>query len=173
MIDDYPPTETTTLGAERDRLDARLDDLADETAATETPQADASAVEQQYYALEALVEEYGADAEVSFQGLTAGDSARVAGYFETEFVGDPGSELRQLYRAAACLQSAPWLTDEQASDWQARAQALADAPLGVRDWLLERTNAVTALDGDAGNGYAARVRARLDASDTATGSDTS
>lgn len=148
---------TLALADERDRLDERLDELADKIVAADDPttlQQVASQVETRLSGVAYLCSQYDPEAaSVTVRGLTAGEYARVEdrlAAMRDEADGDriPGSETNVF--AAAGLVAAPFI-DDRDPDLDTALQAVAGQPIGVAKWLESRVNEETTVEG---NGYA-------------------
>lgn len=149
--------ETRVLGDERDRLDAALDDMVDQLDAADSDTA-AQAIRQQAQEIDArgrgvayLIDEHGADAEVTVRGLAAGDYAevedRVAALRDQQGTDSalPGAH-RNIF-AAAGLVDAPFLPeDADTNSLDVRLDAVADQPTGVAKYLEAIVNDLTTVD---------------------------
>ncbi|MFB6237517.1 MAG: hypothetical protein ABEH81_04015 [Halopenitus sp.] len=160
--------ETNRLVDERDRLDQKLDELADlihdaeqeeEDAPTEGIRREANEVAARGRGVAHLIEEYGSDAEISVKGLNSGEYARVD---------DKVAEIRQnksgpvpgAYRnvfAAAGLVDAPFLDED--ADFDDRQAAISDQPVEVTKYLEARVNDLTTVS----QGNWTPLRERLEA----------
>jgi len=161
-------THTYAVGDERDRVDVRLDELADQVAragagsgAYDDAVEEASTLEEHLVALEWLVDEYGADAEVTIGGLTTGEYAeatdRVVDAQSTQ-VGGPDSStgVGRVFFVASGLVDAPFL---DATDIESKADVVSGLPPQVTTWLEAEIDEAT-LPADPGNSFAERVQAR-------------
>lgn len=147
--------ETVTLGAELERLDSAVDDVAASLQDVEGDTASAQALRQyandldtQGAALAALVEKYGTDATVTVRGLSAGEYARVedrtaAMRDQSDQPGGLPGSSRNVF-AAAGLVDAPFL--ETGADFDGRVSAVADQSVGVAKWLESKVNDLTSVD---------------------------
>jgi hypothetical protein len=157
-------TRTVTLGDERDRLSAELDDLADDLAAADDPPAklwsEAQDLDQAGEAVAALAARHGDEATVTVRGLTAGEIARVEDHLDDS---DGGAGASRIAYAAAGLEDAPFLDDDAVS-LQARMEAIADEAVGVRVWIEELVDDVGSPD----EGNWQPLAERLAATDTDT-----
>lgn len=128
-------THTVTLGDERDRLSAELDDLADDLADADDPPAklwsEAQDLDQAGEAVAALAARYGEDATVTVQGLTAGEFARIEDHLDGD---GGGAGASRIAYAAAGLEDAPFVADG-ATSLQDYMRAIADEAVGVRVWI--------------------------------------
>lgn len=161
-----PDERTIVLGEARDRLDERLDALADRAADGEGVVDDATDAEHHHQAVTALCDEYGADAEIRVQGLTAGDYARVEDRLANSPNSGPGSS-RTLTTAAA-LQAAPFLDERDADprSLEETAPVVADLPPTVVRWLHHVADDLTTVGADEGNSFERRVRDRMSAAES-------
>lgn len=164
------PRDTTTYvaGEERERIDARLDTLAD-TAAQHDADSDAyaeaveeaSRLEQHLVALQWLVDEHGADAEVTVGGLTTGEYAqaqdRVADDQASRVGGGSTEGASRVYFVASGLVAAPFIDAENPLD--KRVTAVSNLPPQVTTWLEHAIDEAT-VPADPGNSFKERVRAR-------------
>lgn len=158
-------SETYTLGDERDRLDARLDDLADTIADADDPaamQQVGAQVETRLSGVAYLIDAHGADATVTVEGLTAGAYARVEdklAAIRAQADGDslPGTQTTVF--AAAGLIEAPFLEGEDPALDPAMA-AIREQPIGVAKWLEARVNDLTTVEGNGYEPLSARIAAR-------------
>lgn len=158
-----PIGETTvTLGDERDRLDARLDDLAESLASADTDtqgaqwlRQQANEIDQQGNGVAYLIDEYGADAEVTVRGLDAGGFAQVEDRIADINAGadgpgnNPGS-ARNVW-AATGLVDAPFFDekpDSGNSAYRQKLDAVAAQPVGVAKWLEALVNEETSVEGN-------------------------
>jgi hypothetical protein len=144
--------ETLTLSEEHQRLDNRLEDLADKIVQADDPAALRSVgaqVETRLSGVAYLAGEHGPDATVTIRGLTAGDYAEVedrlaqmraeAGQEEL-----PGASTNLF--AAGGLVTAPFIEDNP--PLEDRLAAVADQPVGVAKWLESRVNELTTVEGN-------------------------
>jgi len=151
--------ETRRLGDERDRLDDELDDLADRlvgaeqgTQSAQMLQRTANEVETRLAGVCHLIDQHGADATVTVQGLDAGGYARVQDRAEAlrtqrDKPGDiPGA--RSNIFAAQALVSAPFLDlDDAGGDpLDGKLAAISDQPLGVAKYVESVGNDLTTVD---------------------------
>jgi hypothetical protein len=158
--------ETLRLGDERDRLDSRLDELADQIVNADEPAAlrqVASQVETRLSGLAYLVDEYGADATVTVRGLTAGEYARVedrlaAMRAEASADSVPGAQTNLF--AAAGLVDAPFADD--CDDLDAALAVVADQPVGVAKWLYAQVDDRTGVEGNGYEPLSERLADRLE-----------
>lgn len=159
--------ETLVLGEERDRLDARLDELVSrlqdanpDTASADVLQHEANDLDVQGRGVSHLIDEYGRDATVTVAGLSAGDFARVedrAATMRSQHPGPgnlPGSS-RNVF-AAAVLVEAPFYTGDK-TDLDAKISAVAAQPIGVVKWLESKGNDLTSVDSGNWTSFAERV----------------
>lgn len=144
------------LGDERDRLEQRLDDLAESASEAEhgfaAVRQEAGQLETQLGGVLTLIEEHGEDATVAVRGLTAGEFAKVeddlaARREETGQQSLPG--FRDNLIAAKGLDAAPFLPNKDVvDDWDGvKLDAVADSTVGVAKWLSAAVNTRT-TDGD-------------------------
>jgi len=162
-------THTIRLGDARDRLDARLDDLA---AQVEDPDAPPREVLEEAQAIESQrlpgvmwgIEEYGADAEVTIGELSHGEMAevtdRVSGAQAEQIGGADGvSGAATTFFVAAGLVDAPFIRD-RCPDIETAAPTVADDlhPQFVA-WLESEIDDVTSVDPGNVTPFAERVTA--------------
>lgn len=158
-------TETLRLGDERDRLDGRLDDLADTIADADNPaamQQVAAQVETRLSGVAYLIDAHGADATVTVEGLTAGAYARVEdklAAMRAQAPGDsvPGSQTTVF--AAAGLVDAPFCDDADPG-LDATIETVADQPVGVAKWLEARVNDLTTVSAEDFRPLSERIAAK-------------
>lgn len=167
--------ETFVLGDERDRLDDRLDELADEFVemGENNPlrprhAAEADEVENHLDALDWACEALGAEEEVVVRGLSAGEHARVVDWVDEHMRGGgPGS--RQNVLVAAGLVDAPFLDVESDGDAESddagpsiedALPAVASLPPGFRDWLQSCVDDLTTVSEGNSQSFDERIRAR-------------
>lgn len=156
---------TVVLADARDRLDARLDELADKIVAADDPsalQSVASQVETRLSGVAYLCGEYDPEASVTVRGLTAGDYARVEdrlARMREEAPGDrlPGASTNVF--AAAGLVAAPFV-DERDPDLDDALPVVANQPVGVAKWLEHLVNEETTVGDEDFRGLGARLSAR-------------
>lgn len=153
-----PNTTTRTLQDEYDRLDARLDDLADQLAdadagaqTTQWLRSEAQEVNEALKAVATHIDRHGADAEVEVQPLNGRLYGEVQDKVATLAAAKPGDggvpgTSRNVY-AAAGLVDAPFL-DGDADTLEARTDAVGEATPapGVAMWLENLINDVGRLD---------------------------
>jgi len=152
--------ETRRLSEERDRLDQELDGLAEKlvdaesgTQSAQMLQRSANEAETRLAGVCHLIDEYGADATVTVQGLDAGGYARVQDRAEAiraqrDKPGDvPGA--RSNIFAAQGLVDAPFLDAEDLADevdpLDAKLAAVSSQPLGVAKYLESIANELTTV----------------------------
>ncbi len=157
--------ETYDLVEERDRIDERLDELAEVLRDADSGSASAQVLKKEANETEArlsgvawLIDEYGEDATVTVKGLGSGSYAKSEDRLSAvraerdEPGGIPGSK-RNVF-AAAGLVDAPFLDlDEDASESQQFKQKLAavssdERPVGVSMWLEHVVNEETTIEGN-------------------------
>lgn len=159
--------DTRTLGAERDRLQDRLDDLvetlddAEEGAQRQLLTREARDVDQAGQAVAALVAEYGEDATVTVRGLDAiqyaavenkTDEARATSSVDS---GTPGTG--RLAYAAHGLVDAPWFDDIDPGDLDAKIKSFAGLSPGVRTWVEGLVDELGAVDEGNWRGFRASI----------------
>jgi len=159
---DFAIEETLVLDEERDRLDERLNELADKAANADEPgayRAIANELEPQFQGIAWLCEQHGDDAEIVIKGLTAGEMAHVEDDLQqvkTERQQGHIPGARKNYVAAAGLVAAPFYdADEQ----QAR-DAITELPPGPQKWLYNRIDDKTTVEGNGHKSFAERVAER-------------
>lgn len=157
---EYPPTESTTLGAaledaERDRDDAeervtRLEQQANDDTQEDPEDSEvADAIDTQHHteditsALDWLTNEFGEDATVTVEAFTATERARTLDTVQREVMGSVGSEERRQYFIAAALSEAPWLPSDV--DLVEAKRITGELPPSVQDWLDELVTNVNDL----------------------------
>jgi len=146
---------TISLGDERNRLNDRLDELADGAAeadedAVATYRQLAHEVETHLSGVVYLCEKHGADATVTIRGLTAGEFAQVEDRVAAKREQSTQQSLpgyRDNVMAASGLVDAPFLPDRDGvDDWyETKLATVADAPVGVAKWLMSRVNEETSV----------------------------
>lgn len=161
-------SDTYRLGDERDRLDDRLDELADravqadDETAVQMVQSIAGEVEVRLQGVEHLIETHGANATVEVQGLTAGQTARIEDSLadlqtQTDYGGGlPGS--RRNHEAAAALVDAPFLDDP--TEFDDYLAAVSDQPTHVAKWLRARAQDLSGIDEGNSKSFDERLAAR-------------
>jgi len=145
--------ETLTLSEERQRLDTRLEDLADKIVQADDPatlRSVGAQIETRLSGVVYLADKHGADTTVTVRGLTAGDYAEVedrlaqmraeAGQEEL-----PGASTNLF--AAGGLVDAPFIGEDN-PPLEDRLAAVADQPVGVAKWLESRVNDCTTVEGN-------------------------
>lgn len=151
-------TEQLDLEAEHDRLVAEYetarDDLeADPDDAGARQRADRA--RRHAAAVEWLVDEYGADADLVVGGLTMGEDAQVLDRVEQARATQTHDvELRGIARnwtVAAGVETAPFY-DDDAADLSDRIESVADLPRHVGKYLYAQISAAETLEPDLGNG---------------------
>jgi hypothetical protein len=155
--------ETVQLADERDRLEDRLDELAellvdaDDSAAAASLKRQATNVESRLNGLDYLIAQYGESATITIEGMDAGAYARVDDRLadiraERDGAGDaPGSRRNAV--AAMGLVDAPFI-DEPSPDFETCAEAITGLPVGAVRYLEHKTNALT--EADTGNSASLR-----------------
>mgnify|MGYP006293967807 CR=1 FL=1 len=157
-------TTTYVVGDVRDRLDDRLDELADravhdsEAAVAE----EASTVEQRLVGVQWLVDEFGAEAEVTIGGLNTGEYGQL-----TDRVSDAqaakvgGSEsttgASRIFFVAFGLVDAPFVDAD--TDFEATVREVRELPPQTTQWLEHVIDEAT-VPSDPGNSFSERVQAR-------------
>lgn len=157
---------------EIERLDARLDDLAETAARTDEESVEheeavmeATQIEGQFLpGLKWAREEFD-DSTVVLGGLTTGERGRVldrvqdARHQKVGFQqGEAAAEgLAVPFWCAAGVEEAPFL---DGTDFDAKVAAVRDLPPQFTAWLEHRIDDLTTLDHDAGNSFAERVEAK-------------
>lgn len=148
-----------TLSEEFDRLDNVLDKqaekLQDVDSSTKSGQAlmqVANETEQQLSGVAYLVDEYGEEATVRVQGLTAGGYAKVEDRVSdiraaADGPGNNPGSSRNVW-AATGLVDAPFLDGNAPHDYEERLGAVADQPTGVALWLESRVNEESSVEGN-------------------------
>mgnify|MGYP000394376318 FL=1 len=172
------------LEAEADRLADRLDSIAEAEVDGEITSAQAKQlageVEQQMFALEEALDEYGADATWSIRAFTPGEKAELTGLIsrakeQAERAGRDVDVEAMLdnYWAGAGLVEAPFL-DADAS-LQDRIAAVRDTPDPyVAQWIANRVTEENTLGNGRRKSYSERVAARKqDVSDEPTSDEPS
>lgn len=157
-------TDTLRVDEEFNRLDTRLDELADKILNADDATAYeqlAAGVETQLSGVAYLRDEYGLDATVEIEGHTAGDMARVEDQIaeRQERLGQqslPGT--RQNLFVASGLVDAPFLDDDAGFD--EKLATVADQPVGVVRWLRARINDLTTVAEGNWKGLDARLADR-------------
>jgi hypothetical protein len=160
-------TETYVLGDERDRLDDRLDTLADQAAGGDEEAIDeARDVESHLAGVIWGIDQYGADAEVRVGGLTTGEMAEVrdrtaAAREESKQFGGHG----QVDGAATTFYTAAGVLDAPFVDGTASVDALAPTVANelhpqFTQWLESRIDDVTSVDSGNVTPFAERLAAR-------------
>lgn len=164
---DYPRASTVAFGTAVEDLADRVDDLEAKTGeladAVDVPddedpdpaavkelqetRQDLSQARQQHDALQWAVDQWGEDAEVRLQALTAGSRARVEDTLREGRVGGAGVANQENWILAACLTDAPFLGD--GDDLQDRVAVIAELPPALADWLRAELDALNDLS--AGN----------------------
>lgn len=164
---------TVTLGAERERLADQHDAVLAQDGAADADAIRYGATElaQRGAAVAGLIEEYGADAEVTVRGLTAGRYARVEDRVATHRQRRDDLQAARGYHrnvyAAAGLVDAPFFDRDAAADrvgapnqeraWadlatreqlDAAVAVVADQPPGVVKWLHGLVDDVTGGPGN-------------------------
>jgi len=169
------------LDEEADQLADRLDDLAarqvDGDVDADQAQQVAGGLEQQMYALEAALEEYGADATWSIRAFTPGEKAELTGLIRrakeqaTRAGQDADVEaMLDNYWAGAGLVDAPFLEDD--ASLQERIAAVRDTPSPyLAEFLSNRVTEENTLGNGQRRSYSERVAAKRQDSD-AQNSDT-
>lgn len=159
--------EVVTLSEEKQRLDDRLEELADKIVQADDPTALRSVgaqVETRLSGVAYLVAQHGADGVVTVRGLTAGDYAEVEdrlAQMRTEAGQEdlPGASTNVF--AAGGLVDAPFLpaadNDLSLAD---RVRIIADQPVGVAKWLESRVNDLTTVEGNGYVGLDRRIAAK-------------
>jgi len=153
-------------------VDQQLDDLADRmiaadggTAAAQTLSQLVSDAEKSLRGLVWLREEYGADAEITVRGLSAGDQARVedrASDIRAERSGAgnaPGS--RRQVTVATGLVEAPFLDGD--AGYEETLRAVGNVPDGVVVWLQSEIDDATSLEGNDYRRFGERLKEKLGA----------
>lgn len=148
--------DTLTLQAEIDRLAAEYDDTEADLTDLEADSARAASkqrylgdLDQMGREVAALADAHGEDATVTVRGLSAGEYAKVenrtaeAASNVSGSGGAPGSG--RLVFAAAGLVDAPFYDGDE-GDLNAKLQALAEQPVGVRKWLEDLVSERTVAD---------------------------
>jgi len=147
--------ETLTLSEERQRLDTRLEELADKIVQADDPAALRSVgaqIETRLSGVVYLADKHGADTTVVVRGLTAGDYAEVEDRLAQmrEEAGQeelPGASTNLF--AAGGLVDAPFIDgDGDNPPLEDRLAAVADQPVGVAKWLESRVNDCTTVEGN-------------------------
>ncbi|MFW6435297.1 MAG: hypothetical protein ACOCY1_02850 [Halovenus sp.] len=144
-------TQEIILGEERDRLDKRLDELAEQLATADevqTLQRAASSIETQGAAVAQLCEEFGDDTTVAVRGLNAGEYAKVEdeiARYREEADGNPTPGARKNVFAAMGLVDGPFDGFEDAEELSDYLAIVAEQPVGVRDWLYAKVNDLTTV----------------------------
>jgi len=158
------------LEDEADKLADRLDDLAarqlDGEVDAGQAQEVAGGVEQQMYALEAAVDEYGADATWSIRSFTPGEKAELTGLIrrakeQADRAGQNADVEAMLdnYWAGAGLVDAPFL-DEGAS-LQQRIAAVRDTPSPyLAEFIANRVTEENTLGNGQRKSYSERLAAK-------------
>ncbi|PHQ44662.1 hypothetical protein DJ68_17325 [Halorubrum sp. C3] len=172
------------LEAEADRLADRLDSIAEAEVDGEITSAQAKQlageVEQQMFALEEALDEYGADASWSIRAFTPGEKAELTGLIsrakeQAERAGRDVDVEAMLdnYWAGAGLVEAPFLDAD--ADLQDRIAAVRDTPDPyVAQWIANRVTEENTLGNGRRKSYSERVAARKqDASDEPTSDEPS
>lgn len=166
-------TKTYTLADEAERLDEKLDRLADDAAEREgedTPEseetvAEAQRVEQQLVGVLWACDEFGDDATITVGDLSTGDLARVQDYTQDVRQQRSGGATNRsvagahrIFFCAAGIVDAPFI-DEDAS-FEDKAVAVRNLKPQCTTWLEDRVDDLSTPDVELGNGFAARVAAR-------------
>jgi hypothetical protein len=166
--DDYVSFEEVTLrlADERDRLDDRLDEYAEEAADADDSSAIdqvATQCQQRLAGVDHLIDRHGRDATVTIRGLSAGQFARVEDRVAAKRERSSQEALPGYHRntyAATGLVEAPFLDvdpDAEADEFEQRLKAVADQPVGVVKWLESRIDDETSVAGDDFRSYAERL----------------
>ncbi|NEU57101.1 hypothetical protein [Halorussus sp. MSC15.2] len=157
---------------ERDRLDAKLDELAEVVAETDEESVEheeavmeANQIESQFLpGLHWASEEFD-DSTVRIGGLTTGERGRVldrvraaqrqqVGFDPAE---GPPEGLATPFWCAAGIEEAPFLDGHE---FETKVRAVRSLPPQFTAWLEHRIDDLTTLDHDTGNSFAARVEAK-------------
>jgi len=162
---------TYRLGDERDRLDERLDELAERASEADSDHARqgiwqiARQVEDRLDGVQYLIDEYSADATVTVQPLTAGETARIEDSMadlqrrsDHSAGGLPGT--RRNHDAAAALVDAPFLDDVDADDLDDCLPVVADLPTQAVKWLRARADDLSGIDEGNSKSFDERVAAQ-------------
>lgn len=155
-------TEALSLGDERDRLDAQLDDYADRIADGDDTQAVtrlANECETRLAGVVHLCEEFGGDATVMIAPLTAGDFARVEDRVQAKREREPQDSLpgyRRNVFVESGLADAPFYDGD--ADYEQRLATVARQPVGVVKWLESRINDATSVASGDFRGLGERLR---------------
>lgn len=157
--------ETLRLGDERERLDAKLDELVDQAAGADDAtavQTVATRVQTRAAAVDWLVEEYGPDATVTVRGLDAGEYANaeddVAGMRQQASQDSVPGAKRNVF-AAHALVDAPFL-EKRDPPFEEAIETLADQPPGVVKWVHNRADSLTTVSGEDFRTFSERLAAR-------------
>ena len=167
------------LEAEADRLGDQLDEIATAEVDGEITPAQAKQLagetEQQMFALEEALDEYGADATWSIRAFTPGEKAELTGLIsrakdQAERAGRDVDVEAMLdnYWAGAGLVEAPFLDAD--ADLQDRIAAVRDTPSPyLAEWIANRVTEENTLGNGRRKSYSERVAAkRQDAPDEPT-----
>ena len=147
---------------EHDRIDERLDELAEEAAdadedapALDSLTDEAARLERQLNDLERLIDEYGGDTTVTVKGLTAGDYARV----QDDVADGGGPGAKRNLTVAEGLVNAPFFETEDPSR-NTKIMTVAGLPIGALLWLEDRIEELTRGDEGNSDSFAERVQAK-------------
>lgn len=168
-------TETYHVGDELDRLDDRLDDLADATTEAEPGSSererlvsDGAVANAHLNGLQWVAAEYGRDAEIVLGGLNKGEQAEVydradAAGTEVVGVGETGTDgVKSVFRTAMGLVDGPFVDAD--AGFERRIQVVRnDLPVELCRWIEDEVNDLTTVGGgDEGNStpFAERLAAR-------------
>lgn len=169
------------LEEEADRLADRLDSIAEAEVDGEITSAEASQlggqVEQQMFALEEALDEYGADATWSIRAFTPGEKAELTGLIrrakeQAEHAGRDADIEAMLdnYWAGAGLVEAPFL--DAGDEPKERIAAVRDTPSPyLAEWIANRVTEENTLGNGRRKSYSERVAARKQAAPDAPTSD--
>jgi len=159
---------TITLGDALERLNSELDQLAEQAANnTLDDGAQPAAVEAQRNGVQYLVDEYGADAEVTIRAVRTGlfgevedrvNDARAQRLKQGSDRQSTDGITRVFYVAQGCV-GAPFY-DEFARDLDDRVTAVRSLPIEAAKWLEAEIDDVTTVDPGNSKSFADLYRAK-------------
>ncbi|NHN40538.1 hypothetical protein G9C85_02650 [Halorubellus sp. JP-L1] len=145
-------TRTIDVGEKHDELDARLDELAEQTAAGDADQdtlQEATRIETHRDALAEVAREHGEDAMITIGALTAGEYGRAEDYIKASVDDDSDAAdgVSRIVFVATGLQDAPFL--ESGQSHEETIAVVSDQSPALVQFLEAEINEVTTPD--AGN----------------------